>query len=451
MQITFLGAARTVTGSKYLLSINQKKILVDCGLYQGHKELRLRNWSQLPVDANSIDAIVLTHAHIDHTGYIPVLTKNGFSGKIYCTHGTRDLCTILLPDCGHLEEEDANRANKYGYSKHKPALPLYTRDDALRALNYFNPFDYNQPIRIFDDLTVTFFPAGHIIGSAIVRLEHQGKTLVFTGDLGRAHHPILKPPAVITQADYLITESTYGDRLHEQSNPQDQMADIINRTVAAGGSIVIPAFAVGRTQDVLFHLHMLKINKRIPDLPIFLDSPMAQDVSDLLIKYSNEHTLSVDMCKALCQSAHYVRTPDESKAIDQYKHPVIIISASGMATGGRVLHHLKVFLPDERNTILFTGYQDPGTRGDKIVRGDKEVKIHGEDYPVRANVFIMQNMSAHADYNELVGWLKNFNNKPARVFITHGELQSAMSLKTTISNELGWNCDIPEYLQTITL
>jgi|SRR5579885_173873 metallo-beta-lactamase family protein len=451
MQITFLGAARTVTGSRYLISINNKKILVDCGLYQGHKELRLRNWTRLPVDPKSIDAVILTHAHIDHSGYIPVLIKNGFSGRIYCTQGTKDLCAILLPDCGHLEEEDANRANRYGYSKHKPALPLYTREDALRALDFFSPLTFDKPFPIVDGLIVTLLPAGHIIGSSIVRLTYNNKTIIFTGDLGRPHHPIHKPPAIITHTDYLITESTYGNKLHDESSPQDQMAEIINNTVNEGGSIVIPAFAVGRTQDVLYYIHALKQSKRIPDVPVFLDSPMAQDVSDLLVKYSGEHRLTPEMCKAICKTARYIRTPEESKAIDQYKTPVIIISASGMATGGRVLHHLKVFLAQHRNSILFTGYQDPGTRGDRLVRGEPEIKIHGESYPVNAQIFLMQNMSAHADYREMLGWLKHFRTDPKKIFITHGELPSALSLKNIVTEEFGWDCEIPEYLQSYAL
>ena len=359
MQLTFLGATKTVTGSKYLISANNRKILIDCGLYQGFSELRARNWKTLPIDPHSLDAILLTHAHIDHTGYLPVLVKNGYKGKIFCTSGTKDLCTILLPDSGYLQEEDANRANKYGYSKHKPAIPLYTQQDGIRTLEQFYTLDFNKPTTLFDDFIVTFLPGGHIIGSSIIRLEHQGRSVIFTGDLGRPHDPLMKPPAMVTEGDYLVTESTYGDRLHEQSDPLDQLTDVIQTTIARGGSIIIPAFAVGRTQDMLYYISELKKSKRIPDIPVFLDSPMAQDASDLLIHYANEHRVSKEQCREICKSATYIRTADESKAIDQYNVPVIIISASGMLEGGRILHHLKVFLPDHHHTILLTGYQAP--------------------------------------------------------------------------------------------
>lgn len=451
MQITFLGATKTVTGSKYLITVDSKKILVDCGLFQGYKELRLRNWNKLPIDPHQIDAVILTHAHIDHSGYLPLLVKNGFKGKIYCTQGTKDLCAILLPDSGHIQEEDANRANKYHYSKHKPALPLYTREEAIRAIDQFSPIDFNEPTQLFDSLTVTLLPAGHIIGSSLVKLEHKNKSLLFTGDLGRPHHPVMKAPAIIHSADYLVVESTYGDRLHDRSNPLDQLAETINSTVANGGSIVIPAFAVGRSQDILYYLYQLKNDNRIPNIPIFLDSPMAQNVSDLMASHADEHRLTRDQCHAVCQIAHYVKTPDESKELDQSPAPSIIISASGMLEGGRVLHHLKVFLRDHRNTVLLTGYQDPGTRGDRLQRGETEIKIHGEMVPVRAKIVAMSNMSAHADYEEILGWLKHFTHKPIKTFITHGDQDSTASLKSKIEQTLGWKCEIPDYLQSATL
>ena len=451
MQITFLGATKTVTGSKYLLTVNSKKILIDCGLFQGHKELRLRNWNKLPINPVDIDAVILTHAHIDHSGYIPLLVKNGFKGKIYCTYGTKDLCSILLPDSGHIQEEDAKRANKYNYSKHKPALPLYTREDAIRALDQFYPLHFNNPYELLQTLSFTLYPAGHIIGSSLVKLNYQNKSILFTGDLGRPHHAIMKPPTIVTSIDYLIIESTYGDRLHDRSNPLDQIAKVIQKTVANGGSVIIPAFAVGRSQDILYYLYLLKKARRIPDVPVFLDSPMAQDVSDLLIQYSDEHRLSKEQCKDICKVAKYITTPDESKAIDQSPVPAIIISASGMIEGGRILHHLKVFLPDHRNTILLTGYQDPGTRGDRLLRGESEIKIHGEMIPVKAQIVAMQNLSAHADYQEILDWLYHFKKDPKKVFITHGEPNAALSLKRKIEEKFGWNCVIPHYLQKETL
>lgn len=450
MQLTFLGATKTVTGSKYLITINAKKLLIDCGLFQGYKELRLRNWHRLPIDPQSIDAVLLTHAHIDHSGYLPLLVKNGFMGNIYCTHGTKDLCAILLPDSGHLQEEDANRANKYGYSKHKPALPLYTREDAIQSLKQFVPMNFCKTYKLFDSLLFEFIPSEHIIGSSLIRLTHRNRTVLFTGDLGRPHHPVMKPPVILnaTSVDYLITESTYGDRLHDRSSPFDQLTKIILETIDQGGSVIIPAFAVGRTQDILYYIYNLKKEKRIPDIPIFLDSPMAQDASDLLCEYSGELRLTKEECTNVCKVAKYVKTPDESKAIDQYKRPIIIISASGMAEGGRILHHLKIFLPNHLNTVLFTGYQDEGTRGDRLLRGETEIKIHGDMIPVRARIESMNNLSAHADYQEMLDWLKRFNHPPRKTFITHGNQDAVQSLKNKIEKTLGWSCMIPEYLQT---
>jgi len=448
MQLTFLGATKTVTGSRYLLTVDSKKILVDCGLFQGYKKLTLRNWKKPPIHPAHIDAVILTHAHIDHSGYLPLLIKNGFKGKVFCTHGTKDLCSILLPDSGHIQEEDADRANRYGYSKHKPALPLYTREDALYALKQFQTVNFDEPHDLFNILTFTFLPAGHIIGASMVRIEHRNTSLLFSGDLGRPHDPIMKPPAKVSAIDYLVIESTYGDRLHERSNPMDQLAEVINDTVQGGGSVVIPAFAVARAQSILYFIYHLKKARRIPDIPVFLDSPMAQDVSDLLIDYAGEHYLTKEQCKDICNTARYIRTPSESKSIDEMTEPVIIISASGMLEGGRILHHLKVYLLDERNTILLTGYQDPGTRGDRLLRGEPEIKIHGEMYPVNARVVAMSNLSAHADYQEILDWLKNFKQKPKKVFITHGDQDSTASLKDKIENTFNWKCVIPEYLQT---
>lgn len=448
MQLTFLGATNTVTGSKYLLTVNSKKILIDCGLFQGYKELRLRNWNKLPIDPHSIDAVVLTHAHIDHSGYLPLLVKNGFKGKIYCTQGTKDLCAILLPDSGHIQEEDAKRANKYAYSKHKPALPLYTREEAIRALDYFVPIEFNKSYSLFDSLTVEFLHAGHIIGASVIRLVSQGKSVVFTGDLGRPHDPLMKPPATITAADYLVVESTYGDRLHDSRDPLEQLAEIIQKTIARGGTVLIPAFAVGRTQDILYYIYLLKNKGLISDVPVFLDSPMAQNVSDLLEHYAGEHRLSAKLSSEICKIAKYINTPEESKAIDQCNVPVIIIAASGMLEGGRILHHMRVFLPGHCNTMILTGYQAGGTRGDRLLCKEPEIKIYGEMISVKAEIVAMNNMSAHADYQEMLGWLKNFKHPPQRVYLVHGEPSSTNALKNKIEEELGWKCTIPEYLQT---
>jgi metallo-beta-lactamase family protein len=451
MQLTFLGAAKTVTGSKYLITTGQKKILIDCGLYQGYKELRAHNWEQLPIDAHHIDAVLLTHAHIDHTGYLPRLIKNGFKGKIFCTHGTKDLCSILLPDSGYLQEEDAQHANRHGYSKHRPALPLYTQQDGIHALLQFYPLDFDKTYKIFNDIYFSFLPAGHIIGSSIIRFEHLGRSIIFTGDLGRPHDPLMKAPAIVTEADYIVTEATYGDRLHGSDNPLDKLEAVIKETIAKSGSVIIPAFAVGRTQDILYYLYLLRKAKRIPEIPIFLDSPMAEDVSDLLVRYAAEHRVSIEECREICKIANYVRTSEESKLLDRYTQPIIIISASGMLEGGRILHHLKAFLPGSQHAVLLTGFQAPGTRGDQLQRGDKQITIHGEKVPVRAKVVILNNMSAHADYQEMLEWLSHFKHAPQKVFITHGDEPSAIALQNRINQALGWQCMVPELMETVPL
>ncbi|RDI43424.1 MBL fold metallo-hydrolase RNA specificity domain-containing protein [Aquicella lusitana] len=451
MQITFLGATETVTGSKFLLTHHGKKILVDCGLFQGYKALRLRNWDKFPVDPAQIDAVILTHAHIDHTGYLPLLVKNGFSGKIHCTHGTKDLCAILLPDSGHIQEEDAKRANKYGYSKHHPALPLYTENEGRQALKQFLPHDFATEYRLFDDLSFRFHHAGHIIGASIVEIKYNSKTLCFTGDLGRPHDHVMNPPDVIHKADYLVIESTYGGRLHDRTDPLKQLEDIIQQTVKRGGSVIIPSFAVGRAQSLLYYIDQLKKADRIPDLPVFLDSPMAINATNLLCHYTNEHRLTKEQCKDLCNVAEYIVTPEQSKSIDQYKVPVIIISASGMATGGRILHHLKLFLRDPRSTILFAGFQAGGTRGDRLLRGETEIKIHGEMIPVRAHIELLTSLSAHADYQEILAWLKKFERPPQKTFIVHGEPESSKNLKRKIEEQLKWSCYLPKYRHVETL
>lgn len=447
MELTFLGATNTVTGSKYLLSACSKNLLIDCGLFQGYKDLRLRNWGQFPVDPATIDAIVLTHAHIDHSGYLPLLVKKGYKGKIYCTHGTLDLCAILLPDSGHIHEEDARHANLHGYSKHKPALPLYTRQDALNSLDHFVPLSFNKKYELSEGIQVEFQPAGHIIGASIIRLEAEGKSLVFTGDLGRPHDPLMNPPASVSAADYLIIESTYGDRLHDPQDPLVQLAATVQKTIARGGSVLIPAFAVGRTQDILYYLYLMKKNGMIPEVPIFLDSPMAQDASDLMVRYAGEHRLNAQRSKEICQIAKYVNSAEDSRAIDQYRVPVIIISASGMLEGGRILHHMRVYLPDHRNTLVLTGYQAAGTRGYRLLQKEPTLKIHGEMIPVKAEVAAMNNLSAHVDYKEMLHWLSRFKHAPRKVYITHGEPAATQALKSRVEAEFGWVCEIPEYLQ----
>lgn len=451
MEIQFLGATQTVTGSKYLIQTEQMKILVDCGLFQGYKELRLRNWAQIPVNPREIDYVLLTHAHIDHSGYIPLLVKNGFRGKIICTESTYDLCKILLPDSGYLQEEEAFYANKKGYSKHHPALPLYTREDAELSLNYFQPIELNTRFKMHDNFYSSFHYASHILGAAFIQLHHHDVSVLFSGDLGRTNDPILNPPQEPLESNYIVIESTYGNRLHDATNPEKQLGEIINRTVKRSGILLIPAFAVGRTQTLLYYIQQLKSKKIIGDIPVFVDSPMATNATKIFPNHSNESRLTVQQCLAFCNGAKYISSTEDSIALGLKKIPMILISASGMATGGRVIHHIRNFAPDYRNTILFSGYQAGGTRGDRLVRGEKEIKIFGQMIPVHAEIIQMENTSAHADYNDILTWLAHLKNAPKKVFITHGENQSAESLKEKIERKFHWNCVIPSYLDQVKL
>ncbi len=441
-----------MTGSKYLLEHAGKKILIDCGLFQGLKELRMRNWEKLPVDPATIDAVLLTHAHIDHSGYIPLLVKNGFKGKIYSSEATFDLCSILLPDSGYLQEADAERANRYGYTKHKTAFPLYTEKDAEISLKQFKIVDFGIPHTLYDDLSFSLSRSGHILGSAFIQIQVGDKSILFSGDIGRLDDPVMKPPAKMHRTDYLVVESTYGNRLHRDSNPLDKIGKIIRNTVLRGGSVIIPAFAVGRAQSMLYYIQELKKTKAIPDVSVFLDSPMAIDATEILCKHKNEHCLPEKICFDVCHVAQYVHTAEKSKALDHSNGmPVVIISASGMATGGRILHHLKYFITDERNTIFFTGYQAVGTRGARLLYGEDEIKIHGQMWPVRAQVEVLHSISAHADYGEILDWLSNFQEAPRKTFITHGEPEAASSFKMKIEDRMGWTVVVPNYLEEVEL
>ena len=451
MELTFLGATGTVTGSKYLLTSGSKRILIDCGLFQGLKQLRLRNWAKLPINPKDIDAVVLTHAHIDHTGYLPLFVKNGFSGKVYCSEGTRDLCEILLPDSAHLQEEEAEYANKRGFSKHTPALPLYTKIDAMRALELLTPVALDQDINLGDDLTLRLSPSGHIVGSAFVLLTNKQTSILFSGDIGRPNDILMKAPVRIRQADYLVLESTYGNRLHDTADPQIKLGEVINRTVARKGVVVIPVFAVGRAQELLYYIHLLKTAGTIPDIPVYLNSPMAVDATEIFHHHLGEHRLTPEQCHALCHTAHIINSVEASKKLNDTKGPMIILSASGMATGGRVLHHLKAFAPDPKNTILFVGFQAAGTRGSAMLAGVESIKIHGEYVPVRAEVDSISNLSAHADYAEILDWLHGFETPPKKTFITHGEPVAADMMRKHIEEKLHWNTVVPDYLETMGL
>lgn len=449
--IQFLGATGTVTGSKYLVEHDSRRILVDCGLFQGYKPLRLKNWAPFPCDPATLECVILTHAHIDHSGYLPLLARNGFSGPVYCAEATRDLCEILLPDSGHLQEEEAGYANRRGFSKHEPALPLYTRENAERCLSLFRPLEFERELHLGGDLTLRLSPSGHILGSAFVALNTPRSSLLFSGDIGRSHDIVMPAPSRVEKADYLVVESTYGNRRHDPSDPLLALADIINQTARRGGVVVIPTFAVGRAQTLMYCIHLLKARRAIPDYPVYLNSPMAVDATRIFNEHHGEHRLTPAQCHGLSGAARIVNSAEESKQLNRSHGPMIILAASGMATGGRVTHHLAAFAPDPRNTILFTGFQAGGTRGASLVQGAEVIKIHGEYIPVRAEVRMLENLSAHADADEILGWLKGFTRPPRRTFITHGEPEAADALRHRIEEELHWPCVIPEYLERATL
>ncbi|MDQ3418951.1 MAG: MBL fold metallo-hydrolase [Acidobacteriota bacterium] len=479
--ITFLGAAQTVTGSKYLLETPTSKVLVDAGLFQGLKALRERNWQNLPIAAKDIDAIVLTHAHLDHCGYLPRLVSQGFRGRIFCTAGTKDLCGIVLPDSGRIQEEDAEQANRHGYSKHAPALPLYTEADANNTLTLLQPVGYERPMPVADGIEVDFINAGHLLGSAYARVRTGGQTILFGGDLGRFDRPVMPDPTMVDHADYLLIESTYGNRVHEDDDDGEKLARAIRDTASRGGRVVIPAFAVGRVEELLYWVKKLEAEKRIPVLPVFVDSPMAIKA---LARYTERiHELDPDLqpadtddkapqgpaahedrerrrrqaqqerelCAFCTQKFRAVSATQESKDLTRSKMPAIIISSSGMATGGRVLHHLKAALPEERNTVLLVGFQAEGTRGRHLLDGAKTIRIHGMDVPVNAHVEVVNSMSAHADSKEMLRWLRGFKQPPRRTFLVHGEPVAMQALHASITSELKWNVHMPRWNEKVDL
>lgn len=451
-QLQFLGATGTVTGSKYLLRYDSKNILIDCGLFQGFKQLRLRNWKPLPIDPKSIDAVILTHAHIDHTGYLPLLVKNGFSGPVYCTSATRDLCEVLLMDSARLQEQEAAYLNKHNMSKHKPALPLYTPDDAKRSLQLLQTVEVYKETSIGNALNFHLLPAGHILGATMVYINGGKQSILFSGDLGRQDDIIMKAPAIVKNVDYLVVESTYGNRLHETEDPLDKLAEIINRTIQRGGKVIIPSFAVGRTQTLLYYIYLLKTKNIIPnDLPVYLNSPMAEEATAIFDNHPDDHGLTAEQSAALCKTPKIITNVEDSKKLNLRKDPMIIIAGSGMGTGGRIIHHFKAFAPDARNTILFSGFQAGGTRGAAMIDGVKEIKIHGEYVPIRAEVTSINSLSAHADANEILSWLKHFEQPPKLTFITHGEPIAADALRLKIEEQLGWETYIPDYLESVSL
>ncbi|WP_255141753.1 MULTISPECIES: MBL fold metallo-hydrolase RNA specificity domain-containing protein [Pseudomonas] len=451
MRMTFLGAAGTVTGSKYLLEHRDQHVLIDCGLFQGYKQLRLHNWDPFQLPVRDLQAIVLTHAHLDHSGYLPVLARNGYRGPVYATPATCELVKILLRDSGRLQEEEAEFANRHGFSKHAPALPLYTEQDAERALKLLHPVELHHRVTIVPGLSILLRGAGHILGAATVEIVADGITLVCSGDLGRPNDPLMFAPETIEQTDYLLIESTYGDRRHPEESPQKQLAEVITRTALRHGITLVPSFAVGRAQLLMYHLYRLKQQHAIPDLPIYLNSPMATDVTRLYQRFRSEHRLSLEECEGMCQGTHFVRATRDSIELDQMRTPAVILAASGMATGGRVLHHLKALAPNPLNTLLIPGFQAGGTRGAQIIAGAPSVRIHGKDVPIRAEVVPMETLSAHADADEIIEWLRGFKRPPKHTYVVHGEPNASDVLRRRISLELGWSVSVPEYRDSVDL
>lgn len=451
MRLQFLGGAGTVTGSKYLLRSGEESFLVDCGLFQGLKNLRMRNREPLPIDPWQIDSVMLTHAHIDHSGYLPLLIRNGFDGPVYASQVTCDLCGILLPDSGRLQEEEAELTNRYGYSRHTPALPLYTEEDARRALAFLQPVSYGEEVELGKGMSARFHRAGHILGASMVRVTGPGADVLFSGDLGRPNDPLMLPPDVVHGAEYLVLESTYGDRVHPTGDSVKELADVVNRAVTRRGNVLIPAFAVGRAQTIMWMIHQAQRRRLIPDVPIYLDSPMAVDATEVFRRHSGEHRLSAAECSEVFARVQVVNTPKESLQLSKRRGPAVIISASGMATGGRVLQHLIEMAPDTRNIILMVGYQGAGTRGAALLAGDDRIKIYGQYVPVLAEVASIETISAHADSAEILAWLEGFQRKPVRTFVTHGEPVASDAMRRQIKERLDWDVVVPELGATVLL
>jgi metallo-beta-lactamase family protein len=454
--LTFLGAAGTVTGSRFLVETAQARVLVDAGLYQGLASLRRRNWEEFPVDPASIDEVVLTHAHLDHTGYLPRLVKEGFAGPVRCTRETAELAAIVLRDSAHLQEEDASYANAAGFSKHHPALPLYDAGDVEKTLPLLEPVPLDEPVTIAGGLGLRLLPAGHILGSAMVSLDADGHRVLFSGELGRHHHPLLGPPADPPPSDTIVVESTYGDREHPLPDPS-ALAATIRRTVARGGSVLVPAFAVDRTELVLMMLKRLTEAGEVPRLPVFVDSPMAlatlRVYERAIAQGSPQVRAELSRSSGLFDpgALHAARTPTESRQLNAPRQPSIIVSASGMATGGRVVHHLEHMLPDSRHTVVLTGYQAVGTRGRQLVEGARAVKIHGHYVPVRAEVVAIDDLSVHSDAPETLQWLGRAPQAPGTAYVVHGEPDSAAALVRRIRDDLGWNAVAPKHGERVLL
>jgi metallo-beta-lactamase family protein len=443
LTIRFFGAASTVTGSKYLIEVSGEKILIDCGLFQGLKELRLLNWQSLPFDVSTLDAVILTHGHLDHVGYLPLLVKQGFKGKIHATGPTIEITKLILLDSAKIQEEDAERANRFGYSKHQPAKPLYTIQEAEAVFHLFKLETIDNWIRLSDLFTFRFRYNGHIVGATFIELKAADKLLVFSGDIGRQEDPLLFPPQKPEKADVLFIESTYGGRLHP-ANPEIHLAESISKAAAKNGTIIIPVFAVERAQLLMFYIWKLKSKYLIPNLPVYMDSPMGQDVLQIFSKHHPWHKLSASESKQIRKEIKVISKQDETLKLAKSNTPKIILAASGMATGGRVLTYFEHYLGQKTATILMVGYQGEGTRGRALLEGAKEVKMRGKFWPVHATCTLVEGLSAHADQSELIDWLSGLVKNPEKLFIVHGELQSSVALKTKIEQVYGYNCIIPE-------
>lgn len=451
LSFTSLGAAGTVTGSKHLLECDGRTVLIDCGLFQGIKNLREANWRPLPIDAAALDGVIITHAHLDHTGYLPRLVRSGFRGPIHATPATRDVAEIILRDSAHLQEREASLANKHRSSRHDPARPLYDVTDVEQTLDQFHTCRTGKWFAPTRGARAMFRGAGHILGAATVEIDWNGTTVAFTGDLGRYDDPLMRDPEPIRRADYLVSESTYGDRVRDDADPAAELLRIVTDTVGRGGTVVIPAFAVGRTQAILYHLWSLRRDGLLPEVPIYVDSPMAINAGELMRTHPSAHRLDAAHTEEMFAVAEYVRDPEASKAVSADRRPKIILSASGMATGGRILHHLAAFAPGARNTIVLVGYQAVGTRGRSLGDGAQHLKLFGDWVPVRARVEDLHMMSAHADSDELIRWMRGFAEAPRRTFLVHGEPNACESLRHRLDHDLGWRAVIPKQNQTFDL
>lgn len=458
MRLKFLGAAKTVTGSRTLMRFNHHSFLVDCGLFQGPKAVRARNWEG-PQGLENLSGVLLTHAHIDHSGYLPKLVRDGFRGPVFCSEATAELCKIMLLDAAHLQEEDARFANETKYSSHVPALPLYETKDALAAIDLLHPLPLNEWVELQPGIGFQFLRSGHILGSTFVQVQYSkgnaSEILTFSGDLGNDRSKVIKPPVVISESDYLVLEATYGDRMQPRTDPLRPFGEIINRVIERNGTLVIPAFTVGRTQEMLYMIRELEQLKVIPKVPVYLDSPMAQDVTDLYLRFSDDLKLAERNQKLEApfspQDYREVKSADESMLLCMSDEAKIVISAAGMLTGGRILHHLKAKLPDEKSAVLFVGYQPEGTKGQLLRQGLRTIRIHHQLIHVEAEVLSLDSLSAHADSEDTIQWLKQFKRAPREVFLNHGEISGLEALRYRIQTELGWKARVVDQDEEIQL